>query len=294
MEPDTKQWDLYDMEDEFDDEAFQEDSSEFEEEEEMDKRDPAFSRKRQLSGSPMAVQRPKLKRVMSNSEQTMCFLGDFHVNDAKTTSVDMATPGRPDHSYSAVGFNIHGQPKGHVIRIKGFSIGGMLERVRIYVIKNMQCHVHRENVHAWTKVYDRRHKRKFNDKNIDVLLNEPLILCPTENYAFYIHSDRHDDLGLKYRSCNNPGQAIVHQDSFILITRGFAHTSPIPFDPHHGWFRESRVLSGCVYYDAIPIRWTNFSHECFPERFRLAIVTLRSYLVDGCDWHDHIVDNIIE
>ena len=57
-------------------------------------------------------------------------------------------------------------------------------------------------------------------------------------------------LGLKYRSCH---EGVVHEDGFIAITRGFAHTSPIPFDVRTGWFRENRVLSGDIYYECVPI-----------------------------------------
>jgi len=291
----NNQWAQFDEEDSFDDENFSEESSEeFDEElnDMVDKRDPAHTRKRQLSGAVSPLGRPKLKRIMSNNEKGMCHLGDFHVNDNKLVAVDMATPGNPDHTYSAVGFNIHGQPTGHVIRIKGFSIGGMLNRIRIYMAKNVQCHAIRDDIHAWDKIYDAQHEEAWRS-NYDVMLEEPVIIPPCDNVAFYVHSDRQDDLGLKYRSCNGT-KSIVHKDRHILITRGFAHTSPVPFNQHQGWYRENRVLSGNVYYDAIPIRWTNYSHDCFPEQFQAAIILLRHCLVECQDWHEHVVDNIIE
>jgi len=287
----------YDAEDFFDEgDSSEEELLDVEEEDssDVDKRDPSRGvvRKRQLSGGVTPPVRPKLQRVMSNSEKQMCLLGEYHVNDKKPTTVNMATPGNPDHTYSAVGFNIHGQPTGNVVRIKGFSIGGMLSRVRIYMCKNTICHLIREDETHWTKIYDQQHEEAWKN-NVDVMLEEPVIIPPTENVAFYIHSDRQDDLGLKYRSCH-ARRAIIHRDDFILITRGFAHTSPVPFNLHNGWFRENRVLSGDVYYDAIPIRWTNYSHDCFPDQFKQAVHQIRESLVDCKDWHEHVVDNIIE
>jgi len=288
-------WRQYEEEDSFDDDFDEEVmySEDEEEWEEYDKRDPANSRKRQLSPDSAKIilpQRPKLKRVMSNSEKKMCYLDGFHVNDEKLTAVDMATPGNPDHTYSAVGFNIHNLPKGYVVRIKGFSVGGHLGRMRVYILMNEQCHLYREDKSAWTCIYDQRHKKAWN-KNVNLMFDKPVIIPPAQNCAFYIHSDLQNDLGLKYRSCND---GIVHEDKHIAITRGFAHTSPIPFDPHHGWFREYRVLSGRVFYDALPIRWTNFCHSSFPSAFQESVGLVRTSLVDEQDWHESIVDNIIE
>ena len=97
----------------------------------------AINRKRSLSAEISKLRPPsKVQKVMSKLEKEISFLGEYHVNDKSLKAVNMATHGLPDHTYSAVGFNIHGQPKGHVIRIKGFSIGGMLNRVRIYMCKN--------------------------------------------------------------------------------------------------------------------------------------------------------------
>lgn len=289
-------WHQYEDDDSFDDD-FDEDVVSSSEEDDwtktIDKRDPANSRKRQLSPASaqfVLPQRPKLKRVMSNSEKEILFLDGYHVNEKKLTAVDMATPGNPDHTYSAVGFNIHKLPGGDVVRIKGFSVGGHLGRMRVYVMMNEQCHLHRENESAWTCIYDKRHKSAWK-KNTNLMFDKPVIVPPAQNAAFYIHSDMQNDLGLKYRSCND---GIVHEDDHIAITRGFAHTSPIPFDPQHGWFREYRVLSGSVFYDVMPIRWTNFCHDIFPSMFREGVCCIRTSLVEEMDWHESIVDNIIE
>eukprot|EP00493_Phyllostaurus_siculus_P002979 UN02992 len=99
------------------------------------------------------------------------------------------------------------------------------------------------------------------------MFDEPVCIPPCQNVAFYIHSDRQDDLGLKYRSCTGR-KGVIHRDTHILITRGFAHTSPVPFNQRDGWFRENRILSGNVYYDALPIRWTNFLTIIFRVSFR--------------------------
>lgn len=288
-------WRQYDEDDSFDDDFEEVESSDDSfDVSYYDKRDPASSRKRQLSPnvgqlSPLPP-RPKLKRVMSNSEKQVCFMDGFHVNDKKLTAVDMATPGYPDHTYSAVGFNIHSLPKGHVVRVKGFSVSGHMGRMRVYLIMNQQCHMYREDRQAWTCIYDQKHKSAWK-KHINLMFDSPVIIPPCQNAAFYVHSDRQDDLGLKYRSCSD---GIVHKDDYIAITRGFAHTSPIPFDPNTGWFREYRVLSGSVFYDALPIRWTNFCHDMFPQNFQHAIDLLRQSLVTEQEWHEHIVDNIIE
>lgn len=235
------------------------------------------------------VSPPKLKRTMSNSERKLEHKGGWHLTSDYKGEVNLQTPGEPDHTYSAVAFNIHGLPTGNVLQIKGFSVRGDLCRIRVYICPDQLCHTYRENKTQWACIYDSQHKPAWEHPS-NVIFQDPVIIAPEATCAFYIHSDCRTDRGLMYRSCR---KSVVFDDQFLAITRGFAHTSPIPFDPRHGWYREQRVLSGNVFYEAIPIRWTNYSHSSFPLAFQECVFSLRDAL-DAMDWHEHIVDKIIE
>lgn len=244
-----------------------------------------------IDGLPeLTVSSPSLTRSMSNSEKRLDYVEGFHVNANAKYAVNLATPGQPDHTFSAVGFNVHALPKGAMVKINGFSVGGELERLRIFVILGEMCHTYRTDKTAWTCVYDKLHRSAMR-RNIDVWLDEPINLGPEQTCAFYIHSNRMNDRGLKYRSCR---KGVCYVDDNIAITRGFAHTSPTPFDPSRGWFRENRVLSGSIHYEVIPILWTNFCHCSFPVAFQHAVIVVRHVLCEELWWNDQIVDTVIE
>lgn len=232
---------------------------------------------------------PSMKRTMSNSESQLDYMEGFHVNSEKVHKVVLSTPGRPDHTYSSVAFNVHALPGGAVVKVNGFSVGGELGRMRVYICIGELCHSIREDKSKWDLIYDKRLPNSMR-RNSDILFEQPVLLGPEQTCAFYIHSDRHNDRGLKYRSCR---RSVVHVDDSIAITKGFAHTSPIPFNQMGGWYRENRVLSGVVYYEAIPIIWTNFCHYQFPMQFQHAVIVIRHVLCEEREWSDDLVDIII-
>jgi len=252
------------------------------------KRDPARKRAFSSDDEPLSPVPPTLKRRMSNSEKNIYFLEGFHVNQAIGGKVNLQTPGIPDHTYNAVGFNIHALPTENVIVLRGFGVEGMLLRMRVYMIRNTPCEEHREEADQWELIYDQKHKPSWHEPSL-VMFDDPVVITPGENAAFYIHSNCVDDRGLKYRSCS---RGIVHTDDFIAVTKGFAHTSPVPFDPHHGWFRENRVLSGQILYEAVPIRWTDYCHGQFPEAFQMAAEVIREEF-DCWGFNPGLIDDVI-
>jgi len=162
--------------------------------------------------------------------------------------------------------------------------------MRVYICLGELCHAVRGDKSRWDMIYDKRHRNAMI-QNDDLIFDEPVILGPEQTCAFYIHSDMLNDRGLKYRSCRS---AVVHVHDSIAITRGYAHTSPTPFSAMGGWYRENRVLSGIVYYESVPILWTNFCHYSFPTAFQHAVIVIRYVLCDQYEWIDELVDNIIE
>jgi len=236
-----------------------------------------------LSPSP-----PALKRKMSNKERSLDKYGDFHVNSQIAGKVNLQTPGHPDHTYSAVAFNVHGLPTGNVVCVQGFGVAGLLRRMRVYICMNVDCKTYREDISQWTLVYDKKHASSW-DQRSRLCFDDPVIIPPEQHCAFYIHSDYPDDRGLKYRSCI---EGVVHQDGYIAITRGFAHTSPIPFDVRSGWFREGRVLSGEIFYEAVPILWSQYSNNQFPVEFQNATKMLE-YVLDEMEFTPGLIDDII-
>jgi len=244
-----------------------------------------------IEGLPdLVITPPAMARSMSNSEMKLDYIEGFHVNSDASYSMNLATPGQPDHTFSAVGFNVHALPKGFMVKINGFSVGGELERLRIYIIIGEQCSKYRTDKSKWTLVYDKLHKSAMRS-NVDVMLDEGIVLAPEQTCAFYIHSNRMNDRGLKYRTCR---KGVCYVDDSIAITRGYAHTSPFPFDASRGWFRENRVLSGVIHYEVVPILWTNFCHCSFPTAFQHAVIVVRHVLCEELWWHEQIANTIIE
>lgn len=252
------------------------------------KRDPARKRAFSSDEEPLSPAPPTLKRRMSNSEKQIDFLNGWHVNQAIGGKVNLQTPGQPDHTYNAVGFNIYALPTENVIILRGFGVEGMLMRMRVYMIRNTPCEEHREDIREWEKIYDQKHKPSWHEPSY-IMFEEPVIITPGDNVAFYVHSNCQDDRGLKYRSCR---RGIVHTDDFIAVTKGFAHTSPVPFDAHHGWFRENRVLSGQILYEAVPIRWTDYCHEQFPQAFQDAVDVIRQEF-ECWGFNPGLIDDIV-
>eukprot|EP00494_Astrolonche_serrata_P030112 UN30379 len=237
-----------------------------------------------------------MQRRLSNSEAKMALLGGYHVNQKVTGKINLNTPGSWNHSYNAVGFNIHGLPGGYVIRVNGFGVEGDLGRMRIYAAMNENCHDIRLTEKSWKCVYDKKHAKSFNRQK-DMFLDEPVYISPKKTCAFYIHSDCQTDRGLKYRSCK---AGVVMKDNHIAITHGYAHTSPIPFHRNLGWFRNNRVLSGSVYYEAVPIMWSNYTHWDFPESFQRTVHVVHEALMQRNDslkteniWTTELVQELI-
>merc|ERR1712087_966470 len=105
---------------------------------------------------------------------------------------------------------------------------------------------------GWTQIYEHNHTASWN-RFTKLTLEYPIRIGPGETCGFYLHSDAPNDLGLKYRSCV-PG--VVLEDENIQVTNGWAHTSCIPFDETRGWIRFNRVLSGNIFYEQTPTRWS--------------------------------------
>lgn len=256
-----------------------------------EKRDPsrmALKRNFSAGSEPTSPKPPALKRRMSNHERTLDRVGDLHVNTQIAGKVSLQVCSMPDHTYSAVAFNIHALPGGNVIFVKGFGVAGLLRRMRVFIRMNADCNEHRDDITKWTCVYDQKHEASWKHRS-KLCFEEFVVIPPGENCAFYVHSDYPDDRGLKYRSCH---EGVVHTDEYIAITKGYAHTSPIPFDDHHGWYRENRVLSGDVYYEAVPIMWSNYSNDQFPQEFQEGTQMLTD-LLDFMDFTPGLIQDVI-
>jgi len=92
--------------------------------------------------------------------------------------------------------------------------------------------------------------------------------------ARYVHSARHDDLGIVYDNTRRMGGE--GNDRLVVEHNGMAHLNPHPFRPHAPWgwgrgWRHNREFVGRVSYG---VRWTLWgpeTHRVFPARFREAI-----------------------
>jgi len=161
-----------------------------------------------------------------------------------------------DHTYNAVSFNV--RVKKNVdkwVFVTGFEAFGHLQEMSIYKLVGKDVNQHIHDIHLWKPIHKKFYQKSWIKPSI-LRLKEPVRIGPGETCGFYIHSNCRDDNGLKYRSCL-PG--VVLEDECIQVMHGWAHTSFIPFDLTKGWIMNNRVLSGSIFYEPAPYRW---SPEC--------------------------------
>jgi len=179
--------------------------------------------------------------------------GSFRVANQRLKKVSLRTPLVYDHTYNAVSFNV--SVKKNVdkwVFVTGFEASGLLEEMSIYKLfgKDVNRHIH--DIHLWKLIHKKVYPNSWKKPSI-LRLNEPVRIGPGETCGFYIHSNCDNGNGLKYRSCL-PG--VVLEDECIQVLHGWAHTSFIPFDLTRGWIRNHRVLSGSIFYEPAPYRWS--------------------------------------
>jgi len=219
-------------------------------------------------------------------------------SNKRVKKLSLKTPLYPDHTYNGVSFNINGKKNStNWIFVTGFEASGLLGVMTIFKLWGKNVNDYSVDERPWTQIHRKRYDSSW--KKFQVLaLDEPVRIGPGETCGFYIHSNCKDsDLGLKYRSCL-PG--IVLEDANVEVTHGWAHTSNIPFDQVRGWTRKNRVLSGNIFYETTPLRWSpdrnffwtknqNFQHaldsimknKVFPPGVLIELMTFCSM-----DWFD--------
>jgi len=215
----------------------------------------------------------------------------FRVGASKRVKrLSLKTPLHPDHTYNGVSFNINVKKDStNWVFVTGFEASGLLGVMTVFALWGRNVNDHARDRHLWKKIHQKEYDVAWEKFQV-LALDEPIRIGPGETCGFYIHSDCcENDLGLKYRSCV-PG--VVLQDDNVEVSHGWAHTHFIPFDEVRGWFRKNRVLSGNIFYEATPLRWSpdrNFfwtkntwfqnaldcvmTVKCFPPGVRLEIMT---------------------
>jgi hypothetical protein len=223
--------------------------------------------------------------------------GSFRVANKRVRKVSLRTPLQPDHSYNAVSFNVTVKKTAEKwVFVTGFEASGVLQEMSIFKLvgKDVNQYVHQKN--HWELIHQKWYPMSWNRMML-LRLEEPVRLGPGETCGFYIHSNCETDRGLLYRSCA-PG--VVLEDNCIQVLHGWAHTSDIPFDFNKGWTRQHRVLSGNIFYEPTPLRWSPDRNFFWSNKttFQLALdaVMTSSYfspgiLVElmtfcGMDWFD--------
>lgn len=231
--------------------------------------------------------------------------GSFRVVNKRVKKVSLRTPLHWDHSYNAVSFNV--SVKRNVdkwVFVTGFEASGLLQEMRIFKLvgKDVNQFIHQKN--HWELIHQKWYPESWHSPTL-LCLKEPVRIGPGETCGFYIHSNCEIDEGLMYRSCA-PG--VVLEDSCIQVLHGWAHTSCIPFDLTRGWIRNHRVLSGSIFYEPTPLRWSPDRNFFWSNKttFQLALDAAMSssyfstgILVElmtfcGMDWFDQDNDLNLE
>jgi len=179
--------------------------------------------------------------------------GSFRVVNKWVKKVSLRTPLEPDHTYNAVAFNVTVKKNADKwVFVTGFEASGVLQKMSIFKLvgKDVNQYIHQEN--HWEIIHEKWYPKSWDTATF-LRLDEPVRIGPGETCGFYIHSNCESDMGLMYRSCA-PG--VVLEDSCIQVLHGWAHTSCIPFDLNRGWIRQHRVLSGKIFYEPTPLRWS--------------------------------------
>jgi len=231
--------------------------------------------------------------------------GSFRVTNKRVKKVSLKTPLQYNHTYNAVSFNVRVKRTAQKwVFVTGFEAQGLLQVMSIYKLVGKDVNQYTDQKDQWELIHQKWYQESWHKPRL-LTLDEPVRIGPGETCGFYIHSNCENDEGLMYRSCI-PG--VVLEDSCIQVLHGWAHTSFIPFDLTRGWIREHRVLSGCIFYEPTPLRWSpdrNFlwSHK---TTFQLALDAVMSscffspgILVElmifcGMDWFDPDMDSLLE
>jgi len=179
--------------------------------------------------------------------------GSFRIANQRLKKVSLKTPLVYDHTYNAVSFNVRVKKDADkYVFVTGFEASGLLQEMSIYKLVGKDVNRHIDDIHLWKLIHKKFYPKSWNKPSI-LRLEEPVRIGPGETCGFYIHSNCDNGNGLKYRSCL-PG--IVLEDECIQVLHGWAHTSCIPFDLNRGWIRNHRVLSGSIFYEPAPFRWS--------------------------------------
>jgi len=179
--------------------------------------------------------------------------GSFRVANQRLKKVSLRTPLVYDHTYNAVSFNVRVKKDADKwVFVTGFEASGLLQEMSIYKLFGKDVNRHINDIRSWKLIHKKVYRNSWKKPSI-LRLKEPVRIGPGETCGFYIHSNCDNGNGLKYRSCL-PG--VVLEDECIQVLHGWAHTSWIPFDLTRGWIRNHRVLSGSIFYEAAPYRWS--------------------------------------
>jgi len=194
-----------------------------------------------------------VESVEEQSDTPVKKFGSFRVANQRIKKVSLRTPLMPDHSYNAVAFNVSVKRSAdNWVFITGFEASGYLQEITIFKLVGKNVNNHRNDKTPWDLIHRRRYQKSWRTPTV-LHLEKPVRIGPGETCGFYIHSNCQNDKGLKYRSCA-PG--VVLEDALIKVSHGWAHTSCIPFDSTRGWIREPRVLSGSIFYEPAPRKWS--------------------------------------
>mmetsp|Transcript_12713 Transcript_12713/g.24117 ORF Transcript_12713/g.24117 Transcript_12713/m.24117 type:complete len:425 (-) Transcript_12713:125-1399(-) len=209
----------------------------------------------------------------------------LHKDEAQTFTLD--TPIQPklaDHCYNGIVFDVAAMAPFEVV-VTSVSVGGMLGHVRVFARQRPWAGDGIQTCSS-TSVWGRRYemdptewKMVANvecspswDKCHRIELDSPLVLLPGQRRGLYVHSNLPNDLGIQYQSYsrNTP----FAQSEHVTLHPGLGHTSSIPFDREHGWYRGLRGLAGEVTYTAQVKMWSPNTHRVFPQNMQQAARSL--------------------
>jgi len=231
--------------------------------------------------------------------------GSFRVVNKRVKKVSLRTPLHWNHTYNAVSFNVRVKSNANKwVFVTGFEASGLLQVMSIYKLVGKNVNQYIDQKDHWELIHQKWYQESWHTPTL-LSLQEPVRIGPGETCGFYIHSNCENDEGLMYRSCA-PG--VVLEDSCIQVLHGWAHTSCIPFDRTRGWIRQHRVLSGCIFYEPTPLRWSPDRNFLWSGKttFQLALDAAMSscffspgILVElmtfcGMDWFDPELDSLLE
>lgn len=131
-----------------------------------------------------------------------------------------------------------------------------------------------ETPSAWTLHFDATLPASMSQL-VELALEPPIVLAAGSSCGIYLHSSSAGEGGAPESIVyNNRRLDVTHDDPFLRVLPGMAHTGQVPFSRHGFWghaWRPHREFVGQISYGVKWLLWNPQVHRRFPAGFRAVV-----------------------